>query len=79
MINPIVTCVVAPRVRPVLTKSCSPAPLSTVLQRTPKQFEKHLNCFLIIPKSYCLFYLGSCSQYVFVRDDLLPHHIGLTT
>jgi len=42
MISPIVTCRVAPKVRPILTKSCSPAPLSTVLQRTSQQFEKHL-------------------------------------
>jgi len=43
MISPIVTCKVAPRVRLILTKSCIPAPLSTVLRRTPQQFEKHLH------------------------------------
>jgi len=59
MINLIVNCFVAPIVLPAVTKSCIPAPLSTDLQRTPKQFEKHLNCFFVIPRSPCLFYLGS--------------------
>jgi len=44
-------------VRPALTKSCIPAPLSTVPQRTSQQSEKRRYWFRFSPKIRCLIYL----------------------
>jgi len=68
MISLIVTCRVAPIVRPALTKSCIPASLSTVLQRTPQQFEKHpFQLFMYLENCAVLFTGQTCYNIFFWR------------
>jgi len=78
MISPIVVCRVAPMVRHILTKSYTPATLCTVSKRTSQQSEEHLYRFSFSPKHLCLTYLAGLHR-CFFGDELLSHHIGLTT